>query len=94
MNSDRALPSETPVNQTNIPTDAPMHAGGEFDPYLTALGLGPSGGSVNIPPQGDTTMEEPEPGTGVVPASLGDWFAGNLNMLGLLEADLTDLDTW
>lgn len=91
LNSDRALPTETPVNPTDTQAGAPMHAGGEFDPYLNALGLRPSGNFANMPPQGDTTMEEYEPGPS---ASLGNWFAGNLNMLGLLEADLTDLDTW
>lgn len=90
---DRAPPSETTVNQADFQADTPMHAGGEFDPYLNALGLGPSGGFANRPPQGDTTMEEYEAGMGAS-TSLGNWFTGNLNVLGLLEADLTDLDTW
>lgn len=88
---DRAHPTETPVNPTDTQGDVPMHAGGEFDPYLNALGLDPSGGFANMPPQGDATMEEYEPRPS---ASLGNWFTGNLNMLGLLEVDLTDLDTW
>ncbi|KAK2761610.1 hypothetical protein FQN54_001438 [Arachnomyces sp. PD_36] len=87
-------PSNGPATETKFQPDTPMHAGGEFDPYLSALGLGPSVGSLGMPPQGDTTMEEYDPSMGMETASLGNWFAGNLNMLGLLEADLTDLDTW
>ena len=56
LNPDRAPPSETPANKPAYETDAPPHAGGEFDPYLNALGLGPSRGSTNMQPQGDTTI--------------------------------------
>ena len=94
LKQDQALHYQAAVGEGRVSDDVPMHAGGEFDPYLNALGFGPQGGSMNVPSQRDTTMEEYDPGVGMASAELGNWFAGNLNMMGLLEADLTDLDNW
>ena len=50
-----------------------------FNPYLNALGF---------------SAEPAMNSNGLVNANLGDWLSGNHYMMGLLEDDLSYLDSW
>lgn len=66
----------------------------DFDPYLTALGFPSAPGVMTMPDGGmgsdETSMAEPGARLSNT-ASLGDWFAGNVNIMSLLETDLSNI---
>lgn len=68
----------------------------DFDPYLSALGFTSATGLTPFVSNGVSTGDVPatENESGVAGStSLGDWFTGNLNIMALLEADLSNINT-
>lgn len=72
-----------------------MYLVNDFDPYLSALGFTSAGGTLSFPSSGISAGEIPasEYDGMAASGSLGDWFAGNLNIMALLEADLSNINT-
>lgn len=72
-----------------------MYPVNDFDPYLSALGFTSAGAISSVPSSGISAGEMPpsEYDGMTASGSLGDWFAGNLNIMALLEADLSNINT-
>ncbi|KAL2007936.1 hypothetical protein VTN00DRAFT_7918 [Thermoascus crustaceus] len=76
--------------------NAALYPVNDFDPYLSALGFTSATGLAPFVSNGVSTGDVPamENGSGVAGStSLGDWFTGNLNIMALLEADLSNINT-
>lgn len=82
------LYAEAKSQQQEDQTMAPI--GDEFEMYLSQLGFMPSE---------DQTMANTNPASGPPTlsgqaAQIADWFSGNRNMMGLLEEDLSHIDSY
>lgn len=64
--------------------------GDEFDMYLSQLGFMPSEDQAMAHAQDNGG---PPPANGQV-AQIADWFSGNRNMMGLLEEDLSHIESY
>ncbi|KAL1846197.1 putative pyridoxal kinase [Paecilomyces lecythidis] len=89
-NSNMHIHQDASVSGTNT-----MYPVNDFDPYLSALGFTSAGGMSSFPNSGISAGEMPpsEYDGMAASGSLGDWFAGNLNIMALLEADLSNINT-
>ena len=74
-----------------LQSDNSISIGDEFEMYLSQLGFIPNDDQAMA--NTDTTEAgAPIQGSGQV-AQLADWFVGSRNMIGLLEEDLSQIDS-
>lgn len=64
--------------------------GDEFEMYLSQLGFMPNGDQTLT----DAPSSRGPPGVDGQVAQIADWFSGSRNMMGLLEEDLSQIESY